>query len=324
MTADDETAIGAGELSAAARRRLARPSGPPLQPPPLTDLAAVDAWRAQVHRGWLDGDPPAERCGHREDLIAGRRVLRTEPVAAGPLVVYLHGGGYALGSPEVTLPITQRLAGAGLEVVSVDYRLAPEHPYPAAVDDATAVLGAVAEAEPGRAIVLAGDSAGANLALSAAIGAIAPTAAALADTEQAGNALAGLVLFSPHVDHRPVPTEPSEADRDGRPTDLDDAGARWLADAYRGPLDRNHRGLSPITADLRGLPPLLIQVGTIDTSFEQGVRLARLARHAGVDVTLDVWDGLWHTWHYHRDLPEADTALAEAATWVRRLSPHRP
>ncbi len=307
---EDDGGAGDGALSAQARSRLARAPSPPLRPPPLDDLAAVVAWRATIHAAWLDGDPSAEACGHREDVVAGVRVLRSTPDLGGPIVVYLHGGGYALGSPEVALPITERLARS-VTVVSVDYRLAPEHPYPAGVDDAIAVHRALALADPGRPLVLAGDSAGANLALSAAL------AAGPAGSPDSP-APAALLLFSPHVDHAPPP-EPTGDDA-ARPTDVDRTAGRWLTDAYRGSLDPADPRLSPLRADLAGLPPMLVQVGTADTSLEQAVRLARRARLAGGEVDLDVWDGLWHTWHYHRDLPEADRALAEAATFAVRLS----
>lgn len=300
--------MGAGWLSPRARERLDRAAraGPePLRPPPIGDLAAVARWRAAVHEAWLDGDPPAEACGHREDRVAGVRVLRSVPPAGdgSPLVVYLHGGGYTLGSPEVALPITERLA-RGCEVVSVDYRLAPEHPCPAGVGDAEAVTRALLAVDHDRPLVLAGDSAGANLALSAAL------------SVGSHPAPAALVLFSPHTDATPS----AEHETSGRPSDLDRAGARWLAEAYQGDLAPDDPRLSPALGDLSGLPPILIQVGTIDTCFEQGIRLARRARSAGVEVDLDVWEGLWHTWHYHRDLPEADRALAEAVTFARRAA----
>lgn len=296
-------------MSAEARARLARPSAAALRLPPVDDLEAVARWRDGVHRAWLDGDPSAERCGHREEVIGGVRVLRTSASGPGPLVVYLHGGGFALGSPEVAMAITERLAGHGLEVVSVDYRLAPEHPCPAAIDDAVAVCRALDTdtGGTGRGVVLAGDSAGANLALSAA----------LRLRGRGESAVTGLLLLSPHVDHRSGrPTDGNGT----RPTDLDRDGAAWLRDAYRGALPTDHLLLSPLWASLRGLPPILIQVGSIDTSFEHAVRLARLSRLAGVEVVLDVWEGLWHTWHYHRDLPEADRAISEAATFALRLS----
>lgn len=260
-----------------------------------------------MHGAWLDGDPPVERCGHRPDEIEGIRVLRSTAVDDGPLILYLHGGGFALGSPDVALPITERLTDGGLEIVSVDYRLAPEHPCPAAITDSVAVARAVSARAGGRSLVLAGDSAGANLAIS--------VAQQLRDGGGAG--ATGLLLLSPHVDHG-VGRAPGNGH--DRPSDVDRAAARWLAAAYRGSLSSDDHRLSPLRGDLGGLPPILIQVGSIDTSFEQSARLASEARSAGVEVVLDVWEGLWHTWHYHRDLPEADLALAEAAAWVRRLS----
>jgi acetyl esterase/lipase len=216
-------------------------------------------------------------------------------------VVYLHGGGYALGSPEVAVPITARLAGE-LEVVSVDYRLSPEHPYPAALDDCLAVYRALLATRPGRAVALAGDSAGAGLALSAAL--------ALRDRgERLPSALA---LLSAHLDHS-SPVSPRR--RSGEEVDAE-LGA-WLSAAYRGTRDRSDPGVSPLRAEPAGLPPVLVQVGGAESLLSQSVRFARRARLAGVEVTLDVWDGLWHTWHYHR-LPEADRALREVAGFLLR------
>jgi len=259
----------------------------------------------------LAGDPPAAACGHETVTIAGVRCLwapgptggSAGPLAhdGGPLLVYLHGGGYSLGSPEVALPITERLAAAGLAVVSVDYRLAPEHPWPAAVDDAMAVFRALRAARPERRLAVGGDSAGGNLALSVAqqAGSDAP----------ADHGPAALVLFSPHLDY-------------GGPLrggdDTDEAGAAWLRAAYCGTADPADPRISPLRGDLRGLPPTLVQVGTRDGLLGQAARFARAVRRAGGEVTLDVWDGLWHTWQYHRGLPEADRALAEAAAFVHR------
>ncbi|MEZ5410644.1 MAG: alpha/beta hydrolase [Acidimicrobiales bacterium] len=299
---------GLGVLSPEARERLARPRAEPLRPPPADDHRAVARWRAEVHAAWLAGDPPAAACGHQPVTLAGVRCLwapgpAPDPGArppSQPILVYLHGGGYALGSPEVALPITQRLAAGGLAVVSVDYRLAPEHPGPAAVDDAVAVFRAVRRAWPGRPLALGGDSAGGNLALSV--------------TQRLGRrhgadprGPAAMVLFGPHLDHG-GPLRPGD--------DTDEAGAAWLRAAYCGSADPTDPRLSPLRGDLRHLPPTLVQVGTGDRLLGQAARFARAARRAGSEVTLDVWDGLWHTWQYHRNLPEADEALAEAAAFV--------
>ena len=301
-------------MSAEARARLERPAASPLRPPPPEDVAAIAQWRAIVHEAWLAGDPSAEACGHRELTLGGVRCLVTGTVGGGestasddrPIVIYHHGGGFALGSPEVALPITERLARYG-SVVSLDYRLAPEHPYPDAFDDARRVLEAVSAAAPGVPVVLAGDSAGANLAVSVALE--CPETATVA----------ALVLFSPHLEQRP---QRGGSDRSSDPrSDVDDATARWLRDAYCGGLDPDDPRLSPLRAELAGLPPTLIQVGTVDSTLGSAVRFARSARVSGVDVTLDVWDGLWHAWHYHRNLPEADRALAEAGRFLGAMTP---
>ena len=310
-------------LSAEAQARLARAPTEPLRPPPIDDRPAVARWRAEVHAAWLEGDPPPEACGHRPDLVDGVRVLRTGPPAPAPpgdhdgnrggggrgggrpLIIYCHGGGYALGSPEVAIPITERLA-AGADVVSVDYRLAPEHPFPAALDDVERVHRALVTASGGP-IVLAGDSAGANLALGAAI-------RAREEGSGAGRApVAGLILLSPHLDHR---SRPESAGSPHRRSDVDAESARWLRRAYCGPHDPDDPEISPLLADHRGLPPILIQAGSDDTARGDAERLAARARGAGVDVTLEIWPGLWHTWHYHRDLPEADAALGRTLGWL--------
>lgn len=312
-----EPPLGAGQLSAEASERLARPTPEPMRPPKDHNGAKVSQWRREVHKSWLAGDPPASAVGHKEIVVGRVRCLRAAeaaaPTTAEPIVVYFHGGGFALGSPEVALPITARIAGtdAGqddkpIEVVSVDYRLAPEHPYPAAFDDGLLVVRSLSEKQPGRPIVLAGDSAGANVAL-----AVGVELAAVVN-------ISGLVMLSPHLNldrgsggDRSWPGQV----RDPR-SDVDETFGRWLTDGYRGSLAATDPRISPLFAEFSALPKTLVQVGTSDASFTDAVRFARLARGSGADVTLDVWDGLWHAWHYHRDLPEADQALDAVRRFV--------
>jgi acetyl esterase/lipase len=272
----------------------------------MQDRAAVAAWRHAVNDGWTAGDPPPLELGHQVEAVGGVRCLRTEQAGTIGTVVYLHGGGYALGSPEVAVPITARLAG-DLELVSVDYRLAPEHPHPAAVSDGLAVYRALLAEQPERPIAVAGDSAGGGLALSVTL-----------ELRDGGEQLpAALALLSPHLDHGPGP-RPAMLRRDEmRRGQASRELSEWLAFAYCGSMDRADPRLSPLRAEPGGLPPVLVQVGGAEALLSQSVRFARRARLAGVDVTLDVWDELWHTWHYHR-LPEADRALAEVAHFLAR------
>jgi acetyl esterase/lipase len=273
--------IGDGGLSpqAAARAARAASSHLPLPMPDLHDHAAVAAWRAAVHAAWGedDLDPPL----HRSVVIGDVPCLEAGP-ADGPILVYAHGGGYVLGSAGVAMPLTGRL-GERLHVVSVDYRLAPEHPWPAAIDDIVAVARAIGGAT--RPFALGGDSAGGGLAVAAA--------RRLLDGD--GPAPHALVLLCPHLDH---------VDGDA------------LSRAYVGAADPADPRVSPGRARPHGLPPTLVQIAAGETLMADAVRFARRARVAGVDVTLDVWDGLWHTWHYHQELPEARRALDEAAAFV--------
>lgn len=241
--------VGAGALSPEAEARLARGVGdPPLVRPPLHDHAAVAVWRAAIHAAWGEGTEGDEPAHEPLALACGRRALAAGPADAPLTVLYLHGGGYVLGSAGVAAPITARLAAADLRVVSLDYRLAPAHPFPAAVDDAAAAHTELRAAAPHRPVALAGDSAGGALALAVALRArlegTAPPAA--------------LALFCPHLAHDPDP------DAQGR---AEDGGGRALADAYRDGHDPADPLLSPLLAPadlLAGLPPTLVQTGTLD------------------------------------------------------------
>ncbi len=233
----------------------------------------------------------------------GRRAART--------ILYLHGGGYYFCSPQTHRSITFGLAPrAEADVFSLDYRLAPEHPFPAAIDDAlTAYRQLLTAGRPAGSIVIAGDSAGGGLALGLLV--------ALRD---AGDPLpAGAVLYSAWTDL--ATTGASLRGNDGRdPMFCGDLFAR-VAPLYLGATRATHPYASPLYADLQGLPPLFMLAGSTETLLDDTLRLADRARAAGVAVECEVGRELPHVWPiYAPFLPEACRALDDTARFVRRVT----
>jgi acetyl esterase/lipase len=222
------------------------------------------------------------------------------------MILYLHGGAYALGSINVHRELLARLARAThMRVLAVDYRLAPEHPYPAALEDTAAAYRWALDAgcAPSR-IVVAGDSAGGGLALA--------TLAALRD---AGAPLpAGTVCLSPWLDL--ALTGASIRTKASVDPVLSREALERYAGLYAGEHARTHPLISPLYADLRGLPPLLIQVGTDEILLDDAVRGAEKARAAGVRATLDVVEGMFHVFQMVGVLPETRRALERIAAFV--------
>jgi acetyl esterase/lipase len=229
--------------------------------------------------------------------------LRTDGV-----LLYCHGGGYGLGSLSTHRALVSRLSEAtGLRALTVGYRLAPEHPFPAAVDDAVATYrGLVRDGVPPERVVLAGDSAGGGLAIA--------TMLALRD---AGCALpAAAVCLSPWVD-LDVAAEVEPSTGSGDPM-INREELRLMAALYLAGADPLSPLASPLYADLRGLPPLLVQVGTAETLLDDSLRLAARVGMAGGDVVLQQWPDMMHVWHAFAPLlPEASDAIAAAGAWVR-------
>ncbi len=221
-------------------------------------------------------------------------------------VVHFHGGGYCMGSARTALTWAAHLsARAACRVVLPEYRLAPEHPYPAALDDARDVMKALlSDADPAS-TVISGDSAGGGLALSLAI--------ALRD--EARELPAGCILLSPWLDlgldRRAVP----ELVR--RDVLLSPAWLEACAAAYANPSEWAEPGVSPLLASHHGLPPLLIQAGSDELLAPDAKRLAASASAAGVDVTYTSWPGMWHDFALQPELlTAADSALSQAAWFV--------
>lgn len=291
--------------------------------------AVVRLGARQIGRRVLSPDLPWEVQRRRLDrLMAGSPVprgtmitnnvingVRTEVVTAagvGPerTVVHFHGGGYCVGSPRIARTWAAHLsARAACRVVLPEYRLAPEHPHPAALDDARDVMKAlVSDVAPGS-IVLSGDSAGGGLALSLAL--------ALRDEHQ--QLPAGCILVSPWLDlARDRAAVPELVRRDVL------LSPRWLkacATAYADPPSWSDPSVSPLLAEPGGLPPLLIQAATDDLLAPDAEGLAARASAGGVDVTYTRWPRMWHNFALQAGLlAAADSALAQAAWFVEQAT----
>ena len=229
----------------------------------------------------------------------------TEP---GPVILYFHGGAYAVGTAASSVGLASDLARhAGARLVSVDYRLAPEHPYPAALEDAVAAYrGLLASGMSPSAIAFAGESAGAGL-----------VAATLVALKRAGLPLpSAAVMMSPWVDL--TLSGDSMSDRAALDPALTPEGLRRRASDYVGAGDPADGRLSPIFADLTGLPPLLVQVGSHEILLDDATRLAARAAAADVAVTLQVTPQVPHVFQaFASMLDEAGVALAGAGDFLR-------
>lgn len=253
-----------------------------------------------------------------DDDIATERVgaggvpaewIEAPNVSQNRIVLYLHGGGYAFGSMRTHRVMLAHISrAAACRVLGLDYRLAPENPFPAPIEDTVAAYRWLLSngAKPEN-IVLGGDSAGGGLVVSALValrylGEPLPAAAvcisAWGDMEATGRSYTSNAEVDPSVSR----------DR------ILKIGKVYMADKDpRAPL------ASPIYADLHGLPPLLFQVGSIETLLDDTNTLAENAKEAGVKVDVEIWDDMPHVWHqYAPILPEARDAISSIGEFVRR------
>lgn len=232
-----------------------------------------------------------------------------ESAAGDQAVLYLHGGGYVIGSVRTHRVLMAGLSRAsGARVLGLEYRLAPEHPFPAAVEDAVAAYRWLLRQgyAPGR-IAVAGDSAGGGLAV-----------AMLAQARSYGLPLpSAAVCFSPWVDLEGIGD--SMTANAGSSDMVERDGLLFMANAYLNGANPRAPLAAPLYADLRGLPPTLIQAGGAETLLDDSTRLAEAARAAGVAVELDVWDDMIHVWQLFAPmLPEGRQALAQAGAFIRK------
>jgi len=284
---------------------------------------AIERLRA-IYRGWTRDTSVAQMRSDWDAAFAGCSVpVRCEPVSAGGIdgewlmpsdasrdkaILYFHGGGFRIGSVASHRDLIARIAAAsGCCVLAINYRLAPEHRFPAALDDALIAYQYLRDQGLRPAdIAFAGDSAGGNLVL----------AAMLAARDRGLPLPAAGALMSPW-------------------TDLTAAGASYESRAEADPihqramilaLAKNYLGkdgdsrnplASPLYADLTGLPPLLVQVGDRETVRDDSVDLAARAKAAGADVELQVWEGMIHVFQMFPEIPQTREAIASLAVFLR-------
>ncbi len=276
---------------------------------PPSDSLTIAERRAQYERAEkVFPIPPEVKVERVTAPVAPAEWLRPPSAAAGRVVLYLHGGGYVIGSPRSHRHLAAAIVGAaGASALSLDYRLAPENPFPAAVDDAVACYRWLLEQGTlPEHIVIAGDSAGGGLTVA--------TLVALRDARV--RLPAGGVCISPWVDltfsGASYQTKAAADPIVARP------GIDEMARAYLGTTDPRTPLASPVFADLRGLPPLLIHVGSDEVLLDDAVQLADRAKAAGVPATLEVWDRMVHVWHWFLPmLEEADTAIETIGRFCR-------
>ena len=276
---------------------------------PPSDSLTIAERRAQYERAEkVFPTPPDVKVERVNVPAAPAEWLRPPSATPGRVVLYLHGGGYVIGSPRSHRHLAAAIAGAaGASALLLDYRLAPEHPFPAAVEDATAAYRwLLDQAIAPERIVIAGDSAGGGL-----------TVAALLALREARVPLpAGGVCISPWVDL--TCSGASYATKAAADPIVRRAGVEEMARAYLGATPPRTPLASPLFADLRGLPPLLIHVGSDEVLLDDAVQLAERAKAGGVDATLEIYDRMIHVWHWFLPmLDEAQTAVEAIGRFVR-------
>jgi len=276
--------------------------------PPSDSLTTAER-RAQYERAEkVFPTPPDVKVERVNVPAAPAEWLRPPSAVPGRVVLYLHGGGYVIGSPRSHRHLAAAIAGAaGASALLLDYRLAPEHPFPAAVEDASAAYRwLLDQATAPEHIVIAGDSAGGGLTV----------ATVLALREARVPLPAGGVCISPWVDL--TCSGASYATKAAADPIVRRAGVEEMARAYLGATPPRTPLASPLFADLRGLPPLLIHVGSDEVLLDDAVQLAERAKAAGVDATLEIYDRMIHVWHWFLPmLDEAQTAVEAIGQFVR-------
>ena len=222
-------------------------------------------------------------------------------------LLYLHGGGYFACTPQTYRAVTASFAIAGFKTFAPDYRLAPENPFPAGLEDAVAAYRGLLETHSPQQLVVAGDSAGGGLSM-----------ALMLSLRERGMPLpAAAALFSPFVDL--AATGESARTNSERCAMFDSESFGRAAQYYLGDRDRRAPLASPLYAELQGLPPLLIHVGADETLLDDSRRLAERAQRAGVKTQIKIWPAVPHVWQlFQRWVPEGRSSLREAGMFFAR------
>ncbi|WUH89660.1 alpha/beta hydrolase [Streptomyces sp. NBC_00433] len=281
-----------------------------LRQAPLDVGGDVTEQRALFHE-MISSVPLPDDVSTKQTELGSVPVVSVETPGLDPSVVvlYFHGGAYALGSAADSVGLAADVSRrVGAKAISVDYRLAPEHPFPAAMDDAIAAYRALlGEGVPSSRIAFVGESAGGGLVASALV--------ALKDTDLPQPSCAA--VFSPWADLSV--SGASATGKAGVDPALTPEALRIRARDYLGELDPAAPLASPVFADLTGLPPLLIQVGSHEILLDDAIRLAAGAARHDVPVELQVWPEVPHVFQgFAALLDDADQALNAAAAFIKR------
>lgn len=269
-----------------------------------------------LFEGWHKPTIEPENVLYKSSAVAGVPVIvATGPDDDGDVIIYCHGGGFCVGSADGRRKLGGHLAKhLRASVVIMDYRLAPEHPFPAAIEDSVAVYQTLRAEQSGhRRILMAGDSAGGNLAIA--------TSLKLRDLGEPSPA--GIIAFSPWLDMETsgetIETK-SGTDRLVNRGTLENMAAIYLAGA--SPTDPL---ANPLKADLTGLPPVYVNAGSSEVLLSDTTRFAEAAKGAGVDVTVSIVEGMQHVFPCLAGrAPIVDDEIAKIAVWYRTLDTSKP
>lgn len=262
--------------------------------------------------------PPVERMGvgiNRENIqgISSTwftpKASTSKPLSSH-IIYYLHGGGYSICSVNTHQRLIAHIAKAcHAKILAIDYRLAPEHPFPASIEDSISVYQHLLQFYDASQIIIMGDSAGGGLSM----------ATLLKIKELQLPQPKAAVLLSPWVDlDGENETYQTKAQQD-LIIAVDDI--RRYSKTYYTDTPPSHPLISPVYADLSGLPPLLIQVGTHEILLDDSKKLAEKAKQDGVEVTLEVWEKMLHVWHFFADyMPESRKAIRGIADFIEEFN----